>query len=96
MHPTSLVTEADLARLPALMQAYLRRVGAVGRPHVRNMRVRFNARMRSSATSPWMAATAMQYEFFDPPARLFYMNATRSGVRSTSCTATSTALPRFR
>ena len=75
-----IVTEVDLASLPPLMQTYLRRVGAVGRPRVRNMRVRFDAQMRSSATSPWMQATATQYEFFDPPARLFYMNATRSGV----------------
>jgi hypothetical protein len=78
--PAPLVTEADLVRLPPLMQTYLRRVGAVGRPRVRNIRVLFNAQMRSSATSPWMPATATQYEFFDPPARLFYMNATRSGV----------------
>jgi hypothetical protein len=27
-----------------------------------------------------MPSTATQYEFFDPPARLFYMNATRGGV----------------
>jgi hypothetical protein len=27
-----------------------------------------------------MQAAAAQYEFFDPPARLFYMNATRGGV----------------
>jgi hypothetical protein len=79
-HPTPPVTEADVAGLPPLMQAYLRRVGALGRPHVRNIRVVFDARMRSSATSPWMQSTATQYEFFDPPARLFYMNATRSGV----------------
>jgi hypothetical protein len=78
--PTPVVTDADIASLPPLMQAYLRRVGAVGRPRVRNMRVLFNAQMRSSATSPWMQSTATQYEFFDPPARLFYMNATRSGV----------------
>lgn len=75
-----LVTEADLAPLPPLMQSYLRRVGAVGRPHVRNVRVTFTAQMRSSATAPWMQSTASQYEFFDPPARLFYMNATRAGV----------------
>jgi hypothetical protein len=62
------------------MQTYLRRGGAVGRPRVRNVRVRFDARMRSSATSAWMRSTATQYEFFDPPARLFYMNATRGGV----------------
>jgi hypothetical protein len=27
-----------------------------------------------------MPATATQYEFFDPPARLFFMNATRAGI----------------
>ena len=76
----SSVTEAALAPLPPLMQTYLRRTGAVGRPRVRNLRVRFQARMRSSPTAPWMDAVATQYEFFAPPARLFYMNATRSGV----------------
>jgi len=74
------VSEKDIARLPPLMQTYLRRVGAVGRPRVRNLRVRFDAQMRSSATSPWMQATATQYEVYDNPARLFYMNATRGGV----------------
>ena len=75
-----LVTEADVAPLPDLMQTYLRRQGAVGRPRIRNMRVTFAAQMRSSAASPWMQATATQYESFDPPARLFYMKATRAGV----------------
>ena len=76
----ALVTEADLAPLPPLMQAYLRRMGAVGRAHVRNLRVTFQAQMRSSATAPWMQATATQYEFFDRPARLFHMNASRAGM----------------
>jgi hypothetical protein len=75
-----LVTEEDLGVLPPLMQAYLRRVGAVGRAHVRNLRVTFAAQMRSSATSPWMKATATQYEFFAPPARLFSMQASRAGI----------------
>lgn len=75
-----LVTEADLTPLPPLMQTYLRRVGAVGRPRVRNLRVTFNAQMRSSPTSPWMPATATQYEFFASPARLFHMNASRAGL----------------
>jgi hypothetical protein len=42
--------------------------------------VAFDAQMRSSARSPWMQSTAMQYEFFDPPARLFHMNARRGGI----------------
>ncbi len=80
VRPTPLVTETDITVLPPLMQTYLRRVGAVGRPRVRNMRVAFDAQMRSSATAPWMTSIASQYEFFDPPARLFYMNATRAGI----------------
>jgi hypothetical protein len=75
-----LVTEADLAPLPVLLQTYLRRVGVVGRPRVHNLCVGFTATMRSSETSPWMKATATQSEFVDPPARLFLMNAHRAGV----------------
>jgi hypothetical protein len=80
MRTAPIVTDADLGALPPLMQTYLRRVGAVGRPRVRNLRVVFDAQMRSSATAPWMQATAEQYEFFDPPARLFFMRASRSGI----------------
>ncbi len=77
---TPVVTDADLARLPPLMQGYLRRVGVVGRPRVYNMRVVFEAQMRSSSTAPWMSSTATQYEFFNPPARLFHMKASRAGI----------------
>ena len=78
--PRPVLTESDLARFPPLLQAYLRRVGALGRERVHNVRVTFDAQMRSSGTAPWMQATATQYEFFDPPARLFHMNASRSGI----------------
>jgi len=78
--PEAVVTEADLTKLPPLMQAYLRRMGVVGRARVRNVRVTFTAQMRSSAAAPWMQATATQYEFFGPPARLFFMKASRSGM----------------
>lgn len=74
------VSDSDLATLPPLMQTYLRHSGAVGRPHVYNMRVVFDAQMRSNSSAPWMASTATQYEFFNPPARLFHMSASRSGI----------------
>jgi hypothetical protein len=38
-----------------------------------------------------MPASAIQYEVFDPPARLFYMNATSGGVPLTFATARSMA-----
>lgn len=78
--PATPVTEEEVERLPELYRTYLRRMGAVGRPHVRNFRVTFRAEMRSSPTAPWMAATAVQYEFFRPPARLFFMRASRAGL----------------
>jgi hypothetical protein len=80
MRDAPVVTEADLAPLPPLMQGYLRRVGAVGRPRVRNVHLVFEAQMRGGPDEPWMSSTAEQYEFFDPPARLFLMKASRGGI----------------
>jgi hypothetical protein len=45
-----------------------------------NFRAEFDAEMRSAPDAPWMKATADQYEFFAPSARLFLMRASRSGV----------------
>jgi hypothetical protein len=77
---SGLVAESDLVQLPPLMQAYLRAMGVIGKPHVRNLRLEFDSRMRNSNADPWMKAKAVQYEFFAPPARLFYMEASRAGI----------------
>ena len=75
------VTEADLTKLPSLVQTYLRRSGAVGRPKVHNVRTRWRAQMKSRPDAAWMDAKADQYDFFDaPPARLFLMEASQYGV----------------
>ena len=76
------VTEADLAPLPAPLRTYLRRAGVVGRPRVRNFHAVFAADMRDGPDDGWMRARADQYEFFGPaaPARHFFMKATRRGV----------------
>lgn len=75
-----MVTDADLAPLPLPVQRYLRRVGVVGKPRVRNLRASFRATMRSAPGAGWMTATVEQVEAFDPPARLFFKRASRSGV----------------
>ncbi len=71
---TELLTEADLASLPAPVQRYLRYCGAVGQPKVYNMRVTFQGQMRNKG-SDWFPFHSEQYNFFDRPARLFFMNA---------------------
>lgn len=75
-----LVTERDLESLPALVSAYLRRVGVVGKPRVRNFRATFHAQMRSGPETTWMDATAEQFNFYDEPSRFFYMEASRAGI----------------
>ena len=37
-------------------------------------------RIRGSATAPWMPFVAEQYNFYDPPRRYFWMEATRGGL----------------
>jgi hypothetical protein len=67
------VTEADLAPLPPLVQRYLRLAGVVGQPRVQSVRVRMRGRIRSSREAAWLPFAVEQYNFVDPPARLFYM-----------------------
>ena len=74
------VTEADLAKLPPLVQTYLRRAGVVGKPRVHDVRVRWRAQMKPARDAGWMDARVEQTSFFDVPTRLFLMDATRYGV----------------
>ncbi len=77
---TALVTELDLAPLPPLVQSFLRRVGVVGRPRVRNVRARWRGTMRSKPEADWMPVTAEQHNFFDEPSRVFLMKAKLFGI----------------
>lgn len=74
------ITEADLAVLPPPVQRYLRFTGVVGTPRVQGFRARLTGRIRSSATAPWMPFMAEQHNFYDPPRRYFWMEATRGGL----------------
>lgn len=74
------ITEADLTALPPLVQRYLRFAGVVGTPRVHGFRARLTGRIRSSATAPWMPFVAEQHNFFEPPRRYFWMEATRGGL----------------
>lgn len=74
------VTEADLTSLPPPVQRYLRAVGVVGQPRVQSYRLTFRGRIRGGPTQPWMGFTAEQRSLVDPPERLFFMRARRSGL----------------
>lgn len=77
----TVVTEVDLAALPHAVANYVRRSGAVGRPHVANFRARIHGRIRAKADTPWMNFTGEQVNTYGPePSRLFILDATLFGL----------------
>jgi hypothetical protein len=74
------ITRADLAALPPAVRRYVERSGAVGRPRLRGLVARFTGRIRNGLGAPWLDFEAEQRTTFDPPVRLFFMTAARSGV----------------
>jgi len=75
-----LVTEADLAGLPPVVQRYLHFAGSVGKPRVWNYRLRFRGGLRNDADSRWMKMRADQQSFVEPAARLFLVKASLFGL----------------
>lgn len=76
----ALVTDDDLAALPAPVQRFLRVSGVVGHPHVRRVRARMHGRIRSSPDAGWMPIVAEQINTMAPPVRLFYFDARMLGI----------------
>ena len=75
------VTEADLAALPAAVAAYVRQSGALGESRVVNFRARIHGRIRAGASKPWMSFTGEQVNTYGKsPSRLFVMDATLFGL----------------
>lgn len=74
-----LVTDADVQNLPLPVMRYMKYVGVIGKPKVKNMRVVMEVQMREKGKD-FFAAVSEQYNFFDEPARLFFMKAKMSGT----------------
>ena len=69
-----LLTEADIVSLPIPIQKYIRYAGAVNKPKVKNMRIVFDGEMRDKGKD-FFKFNSVQYNFFDHPARFFFMEA---------------------
>lgn len=74
------VTADDITRLPLPVQRYLIYAGVVGKPGVRNFRAEFRGSFKRSEKSGWMSISARQYEFYDEPARVFYIKSALFGI----------------
>ncbi len=73
------LTEADIQALPPPVQKYLRYANVIGKPKVRNVSFAFTGEMRGRNQN-WFKFTTLQYNFFDEPARLFFMKAQMFGI----------------
>lgn len=82
--PVAPVTEADIARLPLIVQQYLHFTGAVGQPRVANYRLHFHGALRNGPDSAWMPMEADQQSFVAPAERLFLVDAQMFGVPMTA------------
>lgn len=77
---TPLLTEADMAHLPAPVQKYIRYTGSVGKPQVRNFRAVFKGEIRRKMSGGFMKMEALQHSFFDRRARIFYITSKMWGI----------------
>ena len=75
-----LLTPDDVRNLPAPVQKYLAFTGAIGKPKVWNFRAMFHGTMKRTLESGWTDVDVRQYDFFDEPARLFYITSSVYGV----------------
>jgi hypothetical protein len=74
------VTDADVARLPTVVQRYLRFMGVVDRPRDWSFRARLVGRFRLRPRLGWMPAEAWQYNSSRDVARIFVMRLRFAGV----------------
>jgi hypothetical protein len=75
-----LVTEESIAHLPAPVQRYLRMSGSIGKPRVASVHLTFDMEMFQKPGQAGMPGPAEQYDRFDPPKRLFFMQTRMCGL----------------
>jgi len=75
-----LITEDDLRPLPVIVQKYLRICGVVGKEKVLNVRVEMEGMMWSKPGDAGMKIRSVQYNFFEPYSRFFFIKAFKMGI----------------
>ena len=76
----SVVTEKDLAALPATVQRYLHAMGVVNRPRDWSFQAHITGRFRLRRQGSWMPAEGWQYNSALEVARIFHMRIDFAGL----------------
>ena len=77
---TDLLKETDIERLPDIVKKYLRLVGCIGKEKIINFCAEFDGGFRASSKEKFSPLRSIQYNFYNYPARLFYMVASKMGI----------------
>ncbi|NCA77269.1 MAG: hypothetical protein EOM90_13130 [Alphaproteobacteria bacterium] len=75
-----MVTEEDKHHLPEVVKRYLRFVGCLGKPGVKNVFVAARGVMRSAPDAGWMKFRSEQHNFYPDLSRFFYIRAMKAGI----------------
>lgn len=77
--PADLLQEQDLQHLPIPVQRYLRYVGVLNKPKVKNVYIVFKGQMREKGKD-WFPIQSEQYNGFEQYTRLFFMKGKMFGL----------------
>ena len=72
-----ILTESDIAHLPAPARKFVTCSGAIGKSKPQNVRIAFEAEMWSNPRAKPMKASSDQYNFFGDYTRIFLMKASK-------------------
>lgn len=76
----SLLSEPEIAHLPACVKKYLAYTGAIGKSKPQNVFIEFDAEMYRKTGDKAMKSHSVQYNFFGNYSRLFLMKASKMGI----------------
>jgi hypothetical protein len=75
-----IINEEDLRPLPVIVRKYIRKCGVVGSERIVSVRVEMTGMMYSAPGDPGMKINSVQYNFFEPYSRFFYIKAFKMGI----------------
>lgn len=76
----TILDEEDIINLPLPVQKYLKYTGCIGREKVQNFRMVCKGGIKPNPDSDFLDFKSVQYNFFNDPARIFYIESKMFGL----------------